>query len=223
MKEHGRGFTLVEILVVTTIVSILAGIGIFSVNDAREVGRDAEREAKLRAMQAAVENYRRDNGRYPAGCNGTNWSGEPGTDYACGTATEEYVTGLAPDYIAALPRDPRLNGTDSGFAYLTNTDGTAYKIIVARTVEQNQVVLNFTQAALANLDELAVCGYTNVSTRPCNFVPSGPSGTAGNTPAGCTNTANVASSYAMSGGFAEGDTDREVEYYTEIVTCATPW
>lgn len=75
-----RGFTLIEILVVVSIISIMSGTVVFFASQGSATGRDADRQADLRELQAAVEAYKRDNGVYPEGCRGANnWSGELGT------------------------------------------------------------------------------------------------------------------------------------------------
>lgn len=62
---HKRGFTLVEMLVVITIVAIVASIVLVSVNSAREKSRDVRRKADLKQIRLALEAYRSVNGRYP--------------------------------------------------------------------------------------------------------------------------------------------------------------
>jgi prepilin-type N-terminal cleavage/methylation domain-containing protein len=132
-----RAFTLVEIIVVVTIISILSGTVYFAVSEGADVARDKERQADLLRLQAAIELYKLKHTRYPAGCRGAgNWSGEQGTDFACTGGSNQYIIGLVPDFIDRLPVDPRRGGcdTDCGYAYVTNSDGTVYKLIVMNTV-----------------------------------------------------------------------------------------
>lgn len=133
------GFSLVEIIVVVSIVAILASVSFVGISKSGQKSRDIDRQADLRTLQSAVELYKQKNGRYPAGCRGANqWSGEVGTSYACASGSQ-YIIGLAPAFISALPRDPKLNGVNSGYAYYTNAAGTAFKIIVYRTAESEVV------------------------------------------------------------------------------------
>src|SRR3990172_187901 len=61
-----RGFTLVELLVVMTLVTLLATIGIVSYRQAQNRALDAQRKADLRQYQTALEVYANDNdGFYP--------------------------------------------------------------------------------------------------------------------------------------------------------------
>lgn len=134
------GFTLIEVLVVVAIVALLAGvIGVSSLQSSQQ-SRDAKRQADIRLLQTAVELYKNKNGRYPAGCNAPGtWSGQQGTAYACPGGSNEYIVGLAPEFIPTLPFEKKLNGNTSGYTYMTNTNGTVYKILAMRTVESEQV------------------------------------------------------------------------------------
>jgi len=140
MKQLRLGFTLVEVLVVCGIVAALASVVFFVAQQSAERTRDNKRQADLQLLQAAVEAYRADKGRYPAGCNGSDqWSGELGGDYECEGGTQShYIVALAPQYIPVLPRDPR-RLTGAGYAYLTNAEGTVYKIVARGTVESEPV------------------------------------------------------------------------------------
>jgi prepilin-type N-terminal cleavage/methylation domain-containing protein len=141
MKSN-RGFTLVEILVAITIVSILTGVISVRTLDANRKSRDTERQADLRILQSAIELYKNKYGLYPARCTpavgAPAWSGQNGTTYEC-AAGQQYIVGLAPEFIPALPKDPRLNGANSGYVYTVNAARTVYKLMAKRTVESEVV------------------------------------------------------------------------------------
>ena len=59
-------FTLVEILVVTVLVSLLAAIGFAGYSYAMTASRRAATEALIQQMSAALENFKLKNGYYPA-------------------------------------------------------------------------------------------------------------------------------------------------------------
>jgi prepilin-type N-terminal cleavage/methylation domain-containing protein len=60
-----RGFTLIEILVVVSIISLLSSIFTTSASAAREKARDAKRVQELRQIDNAVNLYISDNGHAP--------------------------------------------------------------------------------------------------------------------------------------------------------------
>ncbi len=56
-KFQASGFTLLELLVVITIIAILAAIGLGNYTRTLSRGRDAKRRADLKAIQNALEQY----------------------------------------------------------------------------------------------------------------------------------------------------------------------
>jgi prepilin-type N-terminal cleavage/methylation domain-containing protein len=139
-----RAFTLVEIIVVVSIIAMLSGVVYFFASQSSAISRNADRQADLRRLQAAVEEFKRVNGRYPAGgCPAANgWSGESGVTFSGTAGCANYIAGLVPNFIDRLPADPRRGGctTDCGYAYITNTARDVYKIIVMNTVEGDALV-----------------------------------------------------------------------------------
>ena len=76
-KKHKKGFTLIEVLVVVSIIGILASIMLVGLGGFRAKGRDARRIADLRQVQNVLELYFSKCGYYPGGatlgvCNTTN-------------------------------------------------------------------------------------------------------------------------------------------------------
>lgn len=65
MKKN-KGFTLVEILVVMSIIGILAGLTLTASMSSRKVARDGKRKADLEQIRSALEIYRSDCKTYPA-------------------------------------------------------------------------------------------------------------------------------------------------------------
>jgi len=132
-----KGFTLIELMVVITIIALLSVVVFASFNDARMQSRDKARMTSLKQLQLAVEFYKAQNGRYPEACRGAGqWSGQQGTVYACPGGSTQYIVGLAPDFIGELAVDPKQPVTnDRGILYRTNANGTAFKLLAHQTVE----------------------------------------------------------------------------------------
>jgi prepilin-type N-terminal cleavage/methylation domain-containing protein len=61
------GFTLIELIVVTTVIVILTGLVLSTVGYVQKKGARARAETEIAAMSAACENYKADNGVYPRG------------------------------------------------------------------------------------------------------------------------------------------------------------
>ena len=65
MKSQ-RGFSLVELLVVITIIGILASLALANMGRVRNKAHESEVKANLHVIQEAVERFSVDEGEYPA-------------------------------------------------------------------------------------------------------------------------------------------------------------
>src|SRR6266496_5910700 len=65
-------FTLIELIVVITVIVILTGLVLSTVGYARKKGARARAETEIAAMSAACESYKADNGIYPASSDTNN-------------------------------------------------------------------------------------------------------------------------------------------------------
>ena len=85
MERSLRGFTLVELLVVITIIGMLVGMLLPAVNMARESGRRTTCSNNLHQLSAACMGHVQKLGFYPSGGWGSNWVGNPD----CGTGANQ--------------------------------------------------------------------------------------------------------------------------------------
>ncbi len=94
-----RGFTMVELLVVISIIGLLATIIFANFSQGKMQARDKVRKAELKEIQLALELYKAQERNYPTA-----------------------LADLAPDYLPEVPRDP------GGDVYSYRSDGNSYKV-----------------------------------------------------------------------------------------------
>ncbi len=93
LETKRKGFTLLELLVVITIIGLLSSVGLASYTRAQARARDAKRQSDLTTLRNALELYYSENNFY------VNTGG------AC-TAVETSLAPLVPDFTKQLPTDP---------------------------------------------------------------------------------------------------------------------
>lgn len=69
MKKTLKSFTLIEILVVATIISLLASVTTISYSQITKQSRDGRRKTDLEQIRAALEMYRSNEDNYPVNLN----------------------------------------------------------------------------------------------------------------------------------------------------------
>jgi len=109
-----RGFTLVELLVVITVITILAGISVVTYTQVQKNARDGKRKADLTSIQNNLELYYSSYNQYPGEtsvcessrgscdscpCSGNDWTGTT------------IATALVSAYVKDLPADPKNDDT----------------------------------------------------------------------------------------------------------------
>jgi general secretion pathway protein G len=83
VRRFQSGFTLIELIVVVTIVGILASVAVINIRNAQRKAREAALRDNLAKMRGAIDNFYADKQRYPANL-------------------EE----LVPNYLKFVPKDP---------------------------------------------------------------------------------------------------------------------
>lgn len=67
-KNHKYGFTVIELIVVISVIGILLTIGVFAYDRVYKQARDDARNADMAMMQNQLEHFFDKNGEYPPGC-----------------------------------------------------------------------------------------------------------------------------------------------------------
>ena len=121
-----RAFTLIELLIVMTIIAIMIGAATYSWNNARIKGRDGKRKTDLKAVQQALEMYFQTNGKYPDSDGGKIKCNLTGLD----TTTRDWGQAFFCNsvyYMQQLPKDPI---TTNSYWY-DNTSANSYNLWAA--------------------------------------------------------------------------------------------
>ena len=119
-----KGFTLVELLVVISIIGVLVGLSVFGLQGAREASRDSRRKSDLEQVRSGIEIYKSDCNSYPSG------SGNPATVFGASLIGDDSNSSCSSTntYISQIPQDPAYPA--SNYYYLSG-DGTTYEICAA--------------------------------------------------------------------------------------------
>lgn len=109
----GKGFTLLELLIVIVIIGVLAILIVPNLISGPARARDSQRKADLRAIKTALESYYNDQNSYPV--------------------TLDVLTQGAAPYIKTLPTDPK---TKAAYVY-TTTGNPPSSYVLKATLENS--------------------------------------------------------------------------------------
>jgi len=158
------GFTLVELLVVISILGILASIALVSFTSSQMRGRDTQRKSDLKQISSALELFYSDYGKYPDESGGSIIACPTGT--LCVWGLGQFSDGKT-IYFKVLPKDPA-----SGQNYY-------YRIVDPPTNQKFQLFAyleNTRDLDLISPPTAYLCGgsskYCNFSLTSSNTTPS---------------------------------------------------
>jgi len=156
-KENLLGFTLVELLVVISIIGLLSSFAVVSLNTARAKARDALRKGDMAQIRTALNLYYDDHLGYPtsaASPDCDNWvATEPYGATLDQAGADCYslvlgpaLTGGTRPYLGSLPKDPRNPGNQIAtqgqfiYRYVSNNPSNslyASEYAIAYQLEEN--------------------------------------------------------------------------------------
>jgi prepilin-type N-terminal cleavage/methylation domain-containing protein len=130
-----RAFTIVEVLVVMTIILVLAGLILATSSYVHNKGARSRAEAEIAAMSAALENYKADNGVYPTSSASTTLnakyaSSDPSTyQNACSTLYQGLTGDGQPNNNAKSYmtfKTSQIGNPNTATAYIKDPFGNSY-------------------------------------------------------------------------------------------------
>lgn len=108
------GFTLIEMLVVISIIGILATLVLARLGGVEKAGRDTRRRSDLNQYRTALENFAlKNNSLYPSII---TTAIDPSGTFCSST--------LGPSNMGACPQDPRQDGITYFYRYISNGTGS---------------------------------------------------------------------------------------------------
>jgi len=90
-RAGADGFTLIELMVVISLIVVLAGLAVVQYRNAVVLGKEAVLRTDLFRMKDAIDQYYADKGQYPASLDAL----------------------VSDGYLRAIPKDPFTNSTDT--------------------------------------------------------------------------------------------------------------
>ena len=115
---------------------------------------------EIEELQTALHAYHKEHGAYPKSSNsGRNWDG---LYSKWGQSTENWIDGLAPKYVSALPRDWRKSKSPD-YQYLYRSNGRFYKIMNRRPPDCELARLIVPEFADPSRDCWAYSAWTGIA------------------------------------------------------------
>ncbi|MFW6209899.1 MAG: type II secretion system protein [Patescibacteria group bacterium] len=147
IREKCGGFTLIEVLVVITIIGILVAVIYGNFSSSRERTQNKSLVNELKEVQLALESYRAQQGNYPpanhpfllsfgANCYYDSPGGVAGNQVVnteCGNSSNAYIKYLLDEgFIDRLPHDEDSQNPNCVFKYTVSDNGDWYRVEAER-------------------------------------------------------------------------------------------
>ena len=148
-RKNGDAFTLIEILLVITLIALLAGIVIVAVNPAKQLadGRNARRRADVNTIINAIYQFAIDKGRLPENLKASDDCASSGSNNICRTGATDCsgYTDLSDlttnqTYLPAIPADPSVSDSYPYTGYLAVVNSNHRVIVCAPNAENGETI-----------------------------------------------------------------------------------
>ncbi len=139
-NKKNKGFTLIELMVVISIIALLSSVVLASLKEVRDKAIAQKFKSEMQQFISALELYRTNVGNYPyEGLNSgisPRW-GKLNNDSSSSNIATSLETFLVPKYLSKLPSVPKNSYTQTSsawFFYVNNTVQNSYKVACADDV-----------------------------------------------------------------------------------------
>ncbi len=157
-----KGFTLIELIIVVSIISVLVALGTSIYASAQRSSRDGKRKTDLANIQAALEQYRSNNNSYPASliikpdCTSSNGA----------------ISDVSNTYMTVIPKDPYCQL----YQYQYSAKDTGGSTCVAPTPCVDYTVSTYLESSRTGCSSPPNCSYSLTPPVSCNYCqgPNGP-------------------------------------------------
>ena len=120
MLKRSTGFTIIELLIVISIIAVLSTVGVITYAGIQSKSRDNLRKSDFTKLATALEIYQQQH-------NGSYIDGTPGVEGDCTSAdTTAFYTGIA-SYLSEnkVPTDPK---TKANYCYMSVNNGQSFRL-----------------------------------------------------------------------------------------------
>lgn len=169
-RPNGKGFTIIELIVVIVIISILTAITAVVYNGIQVRSRLTKVESDITAVQRSIEAYKARNGTYPITAASLNpdWGTVTArTDANCsfGTHTADWVPNLSTSLPQSNPTYKGVNGFVGCYEYVS--DGTSYVLSGWNMLDSPQTDtmyrrLGFRETDPSHYNHFYICNHTGI-------------------------------------------------------------